>query len=118
MEEQGDRRLNTKPWIKFYTEPWLTGTTRQDFNYRQRSVFMDFICLAKRKNGIIEIENRKTLAMMWVVPLKLLNETIEKCVKTGKFSKISTSAKEAFLVNSWAEYQARTEKSASRDGEN
>jgi hypothetical protein len=106
MEDQSQiHRLNTKPWIKFHTEPWLTGTTRQDFNYRQRSVFLDLICLAKRKDGIIEIENRKTLAMMLLVPLKLLNETIEKCAKTGKFVKISTSAKEAFLVDSWKSYQ-------------
>jgi hypothetical protein len=118
MKDDEERRFNVKPWIKFYTEAWLTGTTRQEFNSRQRSVFVDFLSLAKRKDGIVEIPNRKRLAGMLGITPKLLNEVIEICLRTDKFLKISTSAKEAFRVNSWDNYQGKSKKSGFDDSEN
>jgi len=111
---QGTPRFNSYSWFKFWTEPWLTGKARHSFSPAERSVLVDLLCLARRKNGIIEIMNRTLQARMLLITRRLLDTTLDKAVTLDILSEQPAlefgSANEIFLVTNWATYQARSAK--------
>ena len=111
---QGTPRFNSYSWIKLWTESWLTGTARHSLTPAERSVVVDLLCLAKRKNGIIEIMNRTAQARMLLITRKLLDATLDKAVKLDILSRHLgpelDSATETFFITNWATYQARSAK--------
>jgi len=114
MSKQGMPRFNSNPWIKFWTEDWLTGKARHSLSTAERSVFVDLLCLAKLKSGTIEIMNRAALAKMLLITRKLLDTTLDKAVKLDFLSRHLGSelgsATETFQVTDWATYQGRSAK--------
>jgi hypothetical protein len=101
--------FNSKPWIKLWTEPWLMSSARQSLAPDERGVHIDLLCLAKRKNGAIEILNRPNLARMLQVSTKLLNKTLQKLEKLNIIRPQSGpevgAECELFLVTKWQDYQ-------------
>jgi hypothetical protein len=109
VADQKDK-FNTYAWIKFWTESWLNSTARQSLSPAERSVWADLLCLAKRKNGYIEIVNRTKLARALLISRKLLDKTLQKLIVLGSISPNSGSTTEVFYVIKWELYQAEKEK--------
>ena len=114
MINQGRSRCSSYLWIKFWTESWLTGTARHSLSPAERSVVVDLFCLAKRKDGIIEILNRSAQARMLLISRRLLDTTLDKAVKLDILSRHPGpelgSATETFLITKWETYQGRSAK--------
>lgn len=110
-EDQSTPRFYSFSWIKFWTESWLTGTARQSLSPAERSVVVDLFCLAKRKNGLIEIPSRSAQAKMLLIPRKLLDRTLEKAIELDILRHQSDpellSTTEAFFVANWSNLQGR-----------
>jgi hypothetical protein len=119
-KERGTPRFYSYSWIKFWTESWLTGTARQSLSPAERSVVVDLFCLAKRKNGSIDIPSRSAQAKMLLIPRRLLDETLQKAVKLDILSPQSDSESvlttESFIVVNWPVYQGRSARKLGTSG--
>lgn len=117
---QSTPRFNSYSWIKFWTESWLTGTARQSLSPAERSVVVDLFCLAKRKNGLVEIPSRSAQAKMLLIPRKLLDTTLKKAIEFGILIPLSGPESgltaEFFFVANWPVLQGRPGKKPMASG--
>ncbi len=80
------------PWIPFWVDKWLFGSTRIELAADERSVWLDLLAIASKNDGYIRA-NEETpylpsqLAGLLVIDVKLLNRTIEKCIQYHKIQK-------------------------------
>lgn len=120
-------------WIPLWVDKWLLGSTRCELSSAERAIFLDLLCLASKKNGIIEFGNgigykESQLAGLLMEEEALIHSTIEKSIKFGKLLRDKSGV---LIIANWNEYrislryrqmldkQAREQKSeeASRQGE-
>lgn len=101
------RRGRTYDWLPLWRRKWLQGSTRWELDPAERSVFIDFLCLAGDDDGFIRA-NPETpypeqyLAHVLNVSVELLTGTIEKCITAGKITRDSNGC--LFICN-WKTYQ-------------
>jgi len=95
-------------WLKFYSENYLWGSTRSELNPDERSVWVDFLCLAAMKFGEVEVYSRDQLAKQLLIPKDLLDRSIEKFIEYGKIKRkpYKKEKKEVFIIINWDRYQA------------
>jgi len=95
-------------WLKFYSENYLWGSTRSELNPDERSVWVDFLCLAAMKFGEVEVYSRDQLAQQLLIPQDLLDRSIEKFIEYGKIKRKlnKKEKKEVFTIINWDRYQA------------
>jgi len=104
-EKRPGRRPITRFW--FWSEKWLLGSTRTELVNEERAVFVDFLCLASLGGGIIECFSRDQLASQLFISKDLLDNCIEKFLKTGKIERkyLKREKKEIFSIKRWEHYQ-------------
>jgi hypothetical protein len=101
------KRGKTYEWLPLWRQKWLWGSTRLELDPGERSVWIDLLCIAGNDDGHIRANpttpyGREQLAGMLVIPVDLLNSTIEKCLTNGKLKMDQYSCLE---ISSWKEYQ-------------
>jgi len=96
-----------KPWFKVFPDDYLWGTTKAELKPDERSVWIDFLCVATYKEGIIDITFRKELASKFIIPLALLNRCIKKFEKFGKIEIFTQKKEKKTLAKiiKWEKYQ-------------
>lgn len=101
------RRGKIYDWLPLWRNKWLMGSTRWELTPAERSVFIDFLCLAGADDGFIRA-NPSTpypieyLAGMLQAPAELIRETIEKCIAVDKITRLEDGI---LYINSWGDYQ-------------
>jgi len=101
------RRGRTYDWLPLWRRKWLQGSTRWELDPAERSVFIDFLCLAGDDDGFIRA-NPETpyptqyLAHVLNISVELLTSTVEKCIAAGKITRDSNGC--LFIAN-WKAYQ-------------
>ena len=95
-KKTSSRDYQRKSWLKLYANEWLTGSTRFELTPAERSVFIDWLALARVSkcpgvvcagvydNGCLKGYPRSFLCGTLVISEELLESTIEKCVKYEK----------------------------------
>jgi hypothetical protein len=103
-EEKGRR---SEPRIWLYTEHWLWGSTRSEYDLSERAVFVDILALGITGLGKVDVTYPEQLAAQLCVPLDVFNRTVEKGIKYGKFArKVDKRRKKTFLlILNWRRYQ-------------
>jgi hypothetical protein len=101
------RRGKIYDWLPLWRNKWLMGSTRWELDPAERSVFIDFLCLAAADDGFIRANPTtpypvEYLAGMLRVPADIISRTIEKCVAVGKITRLENGI---LYVNSWKDYQ-------------
>jgi len=101
------RRGKIYDWLPLWRNKWLMGSTRWELDPGERSVFIDFLCLAGADDGYIRANPTtpyplEYLAGMLQAPLELISRTIEKCVAVGKLTR---SEDGILFISSWKDYQ-------------
>jgi len=94
-------------WIPLWRNKWIMGSTRWELSPAERSVFIDFLCLAGSDDGFIRANPItpypiEYLAGMLQTPADLIRETIEKCISVGKITRLEDGI---LYINSWGDYQ-------------
>jgi len=94
-------------WLPLWRNKWLMGSTRWELDPGERSVFIDFLCLAGADDGFIRANPTTAypieyLAGMLQAPAELILRTIEKCILVGKITRLKDGV---FYINSWKDYQ-------------
>lgn len=84
-------------WFPFWIDKWLFGSTKFEFEPAERAVWIDLLTLAHKDKGFIRANENmpypdEHLANMFVVPIELLQKTIEKCIKYGKIEKLEDNS--------------------------
>ncbi len=99
----------TRRWIKLWVNEMLTGTVRFDFSPAQRGVWCDLLVLAGncRMEGIIAAGPGVPYPHHWIagtlnISIELLEETLEKCVKSERISENSSG----IHILNWSKYQS------------
>jgi len=100
------KRGRTYDWIPLWRQKWLMGSTRIELEPAERSVWIDLLCLAGNDDGWVRANavvsyGMQQLAGMLVVPVELLESTIEKCIKYGKIERCLNGT---LRVTSWEDY--------------
>ena len=95
------------PWIPFWIDKWLFGSTRIELLPDERSVWLDLLALASKNCGYIRANDTTPypigqLAGLLIISEELLIRTIEKCVQYGKIVKNSDGT---LKIPSWDRYQ-------------
>lgn len=98
-------------WIKWYGIGWINSTARDELEPEERGTFVDFVCLASfpgNPEGIFKIANWEGLSRKLNTPLKVIESTRDKCLKTNRIS-IHKNEEGIFVsVLNWSKYQAFT----------
>lgn len=94
-------------WIPLWVEKWLWGSTRLELTVEQRAVWIDLLAIASKEQGHVRANEGfpyppEQLAGMLRISPELLNETIRRCVETGK---LRTEEDGSLYVINWEEYQ-------------
>ena len=107
-EYKGPIQSRATTWIRFYTENYLFGSTKAELEPDERSVWVDFLCLAVLQSGDVEIYSRKMTAGQLVIQEELLDRSIKKFVEHGKIEKITAEEdkRERFRIVNWDKYQS------------
>ena len=107
-EKKSGRRSEPRVWL--YTEHWLWGSTRSEYTLEERAIFIDLLCLGITGMGKVDITHPKQLATQLLVPFDILQSTIDKGIKYGKFAikkdkKHLTAFKTYLTILNWKRYQ-------------
>lgn len=99
-----------KRYIRLYTNEWLDGSIRSDLTPAERSVWGDLMTMAgiSRREGYIERSkgiaySHVALASRFVIPLKLLDSCIAKCLNEGRLTALKDGT---YYITNWGKYQA------------
>lgn len=99
-----------KRWIKLYTIEWIEGTIRCDLAPAERGIWADLLVMAgiSRREGYIERSQGvpyrvEELANRFVVPIELLQSTLDKCQLEGR---ITINSDNTIQITNWDKYQA------------
>ncbi len=100
-------KKESQPWIPFWVDRWLFGSTRIELAPDERSVWIDLLAIAAKHIGFIHANEQtpysnQQLAGLLVIPEELLLRTLAKCMKYGK---LETTTTNGYLVTNWNEYQ-------------
>lgn len=95
------------PWIPFWIDKWLFGSTRIELLPDERSVWLDLLALASKNSGYIRANDTtpypiSQLAGLLIITEELLNRTIEKCIQ---YDKIIKNPDGTLKIPSWGTYQ-------------
>lgn len=97
-----------RTWLKFYSERYLIGgSTRTELEPDERSVWLDVLCLANRRDGCFEVFSRDHLAQQLRISRELMDRSIAKFLEYKKIKKQSAKGhkSELFIVSNWEQYQ-------------
>lgn len=94
-------------WIPVYIDKHLFGSTRQELEPDERSVWMDLLVFSGKDDGHIRANEgvpypNAQLAGIFLVPEDLLNRTIKKCIKYGKIKILKDGT---MYLPSWKNYR-------------
>jgi hypothetical protein len=101
------RRGKIYDWLPLWRNKWLQGSTRWELDPAERSVFIDFLCLAGADDGFIRANPvtpypLEYLSGMLQAPLELILRTIEKCIAVGKLVRLKNGV---LYISNWKDYQ-------------
>ncbi len=74
-------------WIKLHCKRWFTGSTRWELEPAERLLFVDLLALTGMENptkGYIEVYAMEQLSHKLMIPMDVLQATLQKLEKTGK----------------------------------
>jgi hypothetical protein len=98
-------------WFRFTTEAYLHGPIKSILKAAERSVWIDFHCLAAQGDGDIVIMDRNIVAKQLAVSRKILDSTISKLLKNGFIEAFPNDKTlnngERFVIKSWLTDQAK-----------
>jgi len=91
-------------WIKLWTNPWFSGSTRWELTPAERSVWIDILVRAGLNNppGQIDFFSENQLISQFCITPELYEISLKKF---QKFKKI-TLKKNRIIVRKWADYQS------------
>lgn len=97
------------PWHKVDNYKWIFGSVRWELTPAERSVWADLLALSglSERGGYIEFSEGKgfpkeALAQILVVPMELLDTTVDKCVAEGRLQCLEN---DVLLITNWDRYQ-------------
>jgi len=101
------RRGKIYDWLPLWRNKWLMGSTRWELDPGERSVFIDFLCLAAADDGFIRANPLTPypiayLAATLQAPAELISRTIEKCIEVGKVVRLENGI---LYIANWKDYQ-------------
>lgn len=109
------RKKEPLTWIPLYIDKWLYGSTREELEADECSVWIDLLALAGKDDGFIRANegfpySEARLAGLLGRPEELVHRTIEKCIKTftanpDERPKLTRLPDGTLYVTNWAEYQ-------------
>jgi hypothetical protein len=107
-EKKAPRQSRATTYFKFYSEKYLWGSTRSELKPDERSVWLDFLCLASFQFGRVEVFSRDHLAQQLCLSRELLDRSIEKFIKYKKIQRkyLKSKNSEVFTLANWDRYQA------------
>jgi hypothetical protein len=96
-----------KLWIPLWIDKWLFGSTRIELDPDERSVWLDLLVIASKNEGYIRANENtpypdSQLAGLLIIPVELLERTVEKCIK---YEKITRNENGTLYVINWKKYQ-------------
>ena len=77
-KEWEPRQSRADTHFKFYSEKFLWGSTRSELLPDERSVWVDFLCLATMNFGVIEVYSRDQLARQLIMEAQMKRIGIEE----------------------------------------
>jgi len=94
-------------WVPLYVDSWLFGSTRHELTRAQRGDFVDLLLLAAKHDGYIRAAEGvpypiEQLAGLLCVPAQDLEETIRRCIDTGK---VELKPDKTLYVCNWEKYR-------------
>jgi hypothetical protein len=94
-------------WVPLWIDPWLFGSTRIELTLEQRAIWIDLLALAGKDQGFIRANENmpypiEQLSGLLRIPVDLLEQTINKCLETGKLTKTQS---ETLYVTNWELYK-------------
>jgi len=106
--KSGSKSIDT--WFPFYLDKWMFGSTRHELVLQNsdgtitdlRGIWVDLLVLSKKDNGYIRANETtpyplSQLAGMFCVPVDMLKQTIDLCIK---YDKIREPKKGIYYVTS------------------
>ena len=99
-------KRTSRNWIPFWGDKWLFGSMRQEFNVAERGIWWDLMPIAMKDEGFIRANEDtpypiQQLAGMLIVPEDLLEKTIEKFIKKGKYTRLKNGT---LYITNWNKY--------------
>ncbi len=96
----------SKPWFPFWTDKWLFGSMRIEFNTEERGIWVDLMAMANKDNGFIRANEDvpyliSQLAGLLIIPEDKLKDAIDKFVKKDK---ITRSENGVLYITTWKKY--------------
>lgn len=94
-------------WVPLWIDPWLFGSTRLELTLEQRAIWVDLLALSGKDQGYIRANEDvpyplEQLAGLLQVPVDLLEQTINRCLETGKLTKTQGGT---LYVTNWESYK-------------
>lgn len=95
------------PWVPLWVDGWLLGSTRDELTVEQRAVFIDFLVLAAKDDGIIRGNkgwpySPERLAGILKVPVELIIATIDRCIEVEKLRRLPDGS---LYISNWDDYK-------------
>ena len=94
-------------WVPLWIDSWLFGSTRIELTLEQRAIWIDLLAFAGKDQGFIRANEGipypiEQLAGLLRVPVELLKLTIDRCLETGKLTKMPD---ETLYITNWKRYK-------------
>lgn len=101
------KRGKAYAWLPLWREKWLWGSTRQELEPAERSVFIDLMLLACGDDGLVQANDEigyppDRLAGMLICDEATIKSTISKCVRYGKIERLDNHR---LRIINWDEYR-------------
>lgn len=103
------QRTTPNQWIPLWIDKWLFGSTRIELTPDERSVWVDLMVMGGKDDGYIRANEGcpyplEQLAGLLLVPVELLERTIEKCLDK-KIDKLERLPDGTLRIKSWETYE-------------
>lgn len=102
-------------WIPIYVDKWLYGSTREELEADECSVWTDFLCLGAKDSGYIRANEGFPYSEARIAGLlgrteELIHRTIEKCLRThtdnpDEKPKLTRLPDGTLYITNWEEYK-------------
>ena len=97
----------SKTWFPFWSDKWLYGSMRIEFNTEERGVWVDFMAIANKDDGFIRANEDipypiTQLAGMLIIPEPVLKSAIDKFIKKDKITQCENGV---LYITTWEKYK-------------
>ena len=100
------KKIPSKFWFPFWVDKWIFGSMRLEFDPDERSLWLDFLCLAAKDNGFIRANEQTPYSLRQLAGLLIYDETmvettINKFIEKGKIVRDQNGV---LYITNWEKY--------------